>query len=302
MAITSVGYDGTINEVQWASMISKVGMAAYGVADVPSWKVTAVAGVDRTVSIAAGVGWGYGVYDVSDANVTIQLDTVSSGSRWDLIVARRDWTGTGGVTTFAKVNGGTGKVIPGRTTGPGVVDEQPIALVQIIAGQSQPGTIVDLRCWSSNGGMAAASEEALAYLKVPGAMITVGTQIWTATIDPLSGLVNWNGTSSIGGSWTSGTVAPGWTILSPVAVRSCAGGTMLHVKGEVRWDRTGSPREGWSIVQFPSGLRPSEHCFVPGWHWEYQEAHNVVYFPDGHVRVGPKPVYDIIQFNGVVPN
>lgn len=302
MAITSVGYDGTINEVQWASMISKVGMSAYGVADVPSWKVTAVPGVDRTVSIAAGVGWGYGVYDVSSTNVTIQLDTVSSGSRWDLIVARRDWTGTGGVTTFAKVNGGTAKIIPGRTTGPGVVDEQPIALVQIIAGQSQPGTIVDLRCWSSNGGMAAASEEALAYLKVPGAMVMVNSQIWTAVVNPVDGTVNWNGTSSIGGAWTAGTVTAKWATLSPIAVRSVMGGMGLHIKGEMRWDGYGGPKEGWQLVQFPVGLRPSEPCFVPGWSWDYTEAHNVVYWPDGWVRVGPNPVGDIIQFNGIVPN
>jgi len=301
MAITSVGYDGTINEVQWASMVSKVGMSPYGVADAPSWKVTAVSGTDRTVSIAAGVGWGYGVYDVSDSNVTITLDTVSSGSRWDLIVANRDWTGTGGATTFAKVNGGTTRVIPGRTTGPGVTDQQPIALVQIIAGQSQPGTIVDLRCWSSNGGMAAASVDALAYLKAPGAMVMVGSQMYTAVLDPLTGVTDWNGSISVGGSWTSGTITLNWAPLSQVAVREVAGGSMLHVKGELRWDGSGSPAEDWKVVQFPSGLRPSSECYVPGWTDDYTQAHNVVFWPDGWIKVGPYPIGDIIQFNGVVP-
>jgi hypothetical protein len=179
MATISVGYDGVINETQWADMIKKVGASDYGVVDVNDWKVTAVTGADRTVSIAAGKGWGHGIFDEITANITIQLDTVSSGSRWDLIVMRRNWTGAGGLSTITKVNGTTSKEIPGtRAVGPGVIDEQPLALVQVTAGQTQPTAIVDLRCWAGNGGLVAKDDLAKNYLNKPGAELRIGQIVW----------------------------------------------------------------------------------------------------------------------------
>jgi hypothetical protein len=165
MAIISVGYDGAVTESQWSEMIKKIGSAEYGVVGLNDWKVTTVTSADRTVSIATGNGWGHGVYDQNTAAVQIQLDTVSSGSRWDLIVMKRDWTGVGGVSAFAKVNGTSTKEIPsGRTKGPGIIDEQPLALVQVTAGQTTPTAIVDLRCWAGNGGLVINDELALSYL------------------------------------------------------------------------------------------------------------------------------------------
>lgn len=165
MAIISVGYDGAVTESQWSEMIKKIGSSEYGVVGLNDWKVTNFPSADRTVSIAAGNGWGHGVYDQNTAAVQIQLDTVGSGSRWDLIVMKRDWTGVGGASTFAKVNGTSAREIPsGRTKGPGVIDEQPIALVQITAGSTSPTAIVDLRAWAGNGGLIINDELALSYL------------------------------------------------------------------------------------------------------------------------------------------
>lgn len=179
MAIISVGYDGVINETQWADMIKKVGSCDYGVVDVNDWNVSIVTGADRTVSIAAGKGWGHGIFDEITANITIQLDTISSGSRWDLIVMRRNWTGAGGLSTIEKVNGSAAKEIPAtRAVGPGVIDEQPLALVQVTAGQTQPTAIVDLRCWGSNGGLFAKDDLAKNYLNKVGAELRIGQIVW----------------------------------------------------------------------------------------------------------------------------
>jgi hypothetical protein len=165
MAIISVGYDGAVTESQWADMIKKVGSAEYGVVGLNDWRVEPVPSADRTISIATGKGWGHGVFDENTASVTIQLDTVSSGSRWDLIVMKRDWTGVGGSSTFVKVNGTSAMEIPvGRISGPGVIDDQPIALVQVNAGQTAPGTIVDLRVWAGSGGVTMVHDLALTYM------------------------------------------------------------------------------------------------------------------------------------------
>jgi hypothetical protein len=131
------------------------------------------------VSIAPGFGWGSGVTDLTAANETIQLDTVTSGSRWDLIVARRDWTPTAGETKFMKINGGATKAIPGgRLTTPGGIDDQPLALVQVTAGQTQPTTIVDLRCWATNGGMVAKDDLVKGYLNKLGTELYINGAAW----------------------------------------------------------------------------------------------------------------------------
>lgn len=174
MAIISVGYDGAVNESQWAQLIKKVGSAEYGVVGKDDWRITAVAGADRTVSIAPGKGWGHGVFDENTASVQVQLDPVASGVRYDLIVMRRDWTGAAGSSTFTKVNGtGSFTSLPaGRLKGPGAVDDQPIALVQVIAGQSMPGIIRDLRCWAGNGGMKVWHDLCLQYLDAVATTVT----------------------------------------------------------------------------------------------------------------------------------
>jgi hypothetical protein len=185
MAVTFIsnGYDTTAGnpytEGSWADAHPSIGLASYGVRSSLDWKVTAVAGQDRTVSINAGRGFGHGITDKTVANETIQLDTVTSGSRWDLIACRRDWTPTGGVSSFVKVNGGATDVIPGgRQSNPGGIDEQPIALVQATAGQTQPTAIIDLRTWSGDGGGVIANHD-----RVRTYMDAVGTRIHINGID-----------------------------------------------------------------------------------------------------------------------
>lgn len=183
MAIASIGYDTTtekrVTEIDWAKALPRIGGSFYGVDGANDWKVSAVAGQDRTVSINVGSGWGHGVHDTlpaADGNFTLQLDSILSGSRWDLVACRRAWQATGGgPTAFVKVGGSSTKEIPaGRINNPGVQDDQPLALVQVTAGSSQPTGLIDLRCWASNGGLLVADKLALDYLAFPGARAMLG--------------------------------------------------------------------------------------------------------------------------------
>lgn len=178
MALFSTGYDGTIDETQWAKL-QGAAASVYGVSTPTSWAVTPVAGADRTISIAPGIGWGHHVLDESDSNYTLQGGAVSSGSRWDTVVLRRNWAPIGGGPSAFRLNPGTGtRAIASRQTNPGTLDDQPIALVQFTAGQTQPTAIVDLRCWAANGGVEAADKLALDYLGRPGAAVKIGSALW----------------------------------------------------------------------------------------------------------------------------
>src|SRR5699024_12348293 len=75
---------------------------------------------------------------------------VSSGNRYDLIVARRDWQGEGGVTKFEPVKGGTTKKVPAFNRAPGILDDHLLYLVHLQAGRSTPVAIYDLRGFGLN--------------------------------------------------------------------------------------------------------------------------------------------------------
>lgn len=154
MTISSVGYFGSVTDVQWSATLSPFLGHVPGVKSQSDWALSLVTGVDRTVRVSAGVGYGYGVTDTNSANVDIVLDTVGSGTRWDAIVARRTWTaGSGGTTTFVKVNGTSVKAVPaGLLTAPGTSADQLLALVQVTAGQQVPTALIDCR-FGPDGGM-----------------------------------------------------------------------------------------------------------------------------------------------------
>ena len=250
MAIISVGYDGAVSESQWSEMIKKVGSSEYGVVGLADWKVTNVTAADRTIQIGPGKGWGHGVFDENTATVQVQLDPVASGTRWDLIAMRRDWTGVGGSSTFVKVNGTSAKEIPvGRTKGPGVIDDQPIALVQVTAGQTNVTAILDLRVWSSNGGMTTVNDLALTYLD------SLGTSVRTTVNGkPFHRIVGWDGNPM----WTVG--APDGNIPAFGIGTSLAGGLNPdnNLKVQAGTITQAADAAGYARVtfpqQFPNGL------------------------------------------------
>lgn len=146
MTMTSVGFDGTMDEQDWAKLAAFLGRPPC-VENDAAWKVTAVVGPDRTVRIAVGTGYADGVLSTSDATVDVQLAAIASGTRWDAVVARRDWTPTpGGGTTFVAVSGTAAQALPaGLLSNPGVSSDQVLALVQLTAGQSTPTAVLDMR-------------------------------------------------------------------------------------------------------------------------------------------------------------
>lgn len=144
MAITSIGYGNTIvPDTSTAKWLPRAGMSHYGVAGWSDWRPTIGGAGNRAVTIAAGVGWGWNIVDTNSAPAVVNVPSVGSGQRYDLIVAHRDW-GTG-TTTFAVVEGGSAKVIPPRDTNPGVEDDQPIAVVRVAAGNNSVLELWDVR-------------------------------------------------------------------------------------------------------------------------------------------------------------
>lgn len=181
MTITSVGYAGEITDAnlrRWAT--SAVG-SMYGVDDFASWRVTPGSG-DRAVQIAPGSAFGLGVRDTSDVPTTLSLPSVSSGSRWDLIVGHRDWSAS--ETTHDFITGSSTKAIPGRDSGlAGTTDDQPLALVRVAAGQAAVQDIIDLRCIPGDGGMVAFDPLARSYLSRVGTQVRIGDFIWTRNVE-----------------------------------------------------------------------------------------------------------------------
>lgn len=247
MAITSVGYDGSVNETQWAKLIPLVGSAHYGVAAAGDWKVTPHATMDRGINIAVGTGWGHGILDTSDATVSLQGNTVGSGSRWDMVVVRRNWSGTGGTTQFQLVQGTGTKQLPARNTTPGTLDDQPIALVQFTAGQTAPTQIVDLRCWSRNGGMNARDELVMTYLKEPGTTVSINGVSWNCTLDA-NGNAVWASGHVMGRIPLFGASGP---LFGPVSDPSSliSGGTQFLIQAGTTVQRTDP--SGYARITFP---------------------------------------------------
>lgn len=185
--VESVGYEGTVDYPDYGKgVVSGSRYSLDGASDLRPSRL--LSGADRTVRVAAGVAQGWGIRDTC-TQTDVQLDTVSSGVRWDLIVLRRDWSGE--ETSFEVVQGGSSRAIPSRDTNPGILDDQPIALVQITAGQQYPTDLVDLRCWAGDGGLVAVDALALDYLDIPGTRVNIGSTEYTRILSA-SGTASWD--------------------------------------------------------------------------------------------------------------
>ena len=176
MAITTGGYDGTINEVQFATMFPR-----YSLLGPEDLKATTQAG-DRIVSIGNGTALGPGTIDVCTNLPTIQFNA-ATGTRWDLVVLRRDWQPPGGLSEIKIIEGGTAQAYPAVGTAanqwnrrPGIMDDQPLYLQQV--NGTLLGTRIDLRCWSSHSGLTALHDMARTYLETVGAEVLIGKTKW----------------------------------------------------------------------------------------------------------------------------
>lgn len=190
MAVTitdSVGYEGSVEEPDWARLMAYAGGRQYGVVGEGDWKVTAGT-ADREVRIAPGTGFGSGVLDRTTEAASLTLPAPLSGSRWHLITGHRDWGAN--ESSFDSIAGSTGSAqIPTRETTPGTADDQPLALARVQAGQSQVVEIRDLRVWGGYGGASAVDELVLQYLTQLGTNISIGGVIWRRDLNALGNAV-----------------------------------------------------------------------------------------------------------------
>lgn len=211
MAINSWGYDGTVDEVDFGRIMAFSASSEYGVDDPNSFKASTVAGQVLMTQLTGGWAWTSGLVDNMTTMETVQYDPVASGTRWDMVVLRRDWTPPGGTTTLAVIKGGASKALPGRNDVRGVLQDQPLWLVRIDSGKSIPSEYVDLRIFARNGGCTANDDLARSYVSFTGTMIEIRDTLWIYRVSP-NGTNEWKKLVSFGDtSWVKVALAGGWS-------------------------------------------------------------------------------------------
>jgi hypothetical protein len=183
MALTSVFYDGIVTETDRAK--NRAGSPSYGVYGPEDFEVTAHPSIPFAVLVKAGRAFGHGVTDIAIEDQVVNCTPLAGPStlRWDLIVVRRNWQpALGGPSTLESIQVGTFPVVPEspmRKVGPGVEDDQPIALVQWNGGTSAPFQILDLRLWTGDGGGLVAVEDLVrTFVKDVGTRVHINGADW----------------------------------------------------------------------------------------------------------------------------
>lgn len=167
MALTTYGFDGSVDERAWALM-HQTGSASNHVGSASDWRVTAVSG-NRSTSIAPGYLIGRGVLTYSDAAITM-THTAPSAGRWDLVAAAIDWSSNtvtpvvlqGGTTTATTPTAVPTSFPGGFGSTAGSIVHVPLAWVWVNASTTSL-IIVDVRTirpsylnqgiWGNYGGM-----------------------------------------------------------------------------------------------------------------------------------------------------
>lgn len=267
MSITSTGYAGDVDAAEWAKTIPRVGASTYGVDSLADWAVTAAAGT-RNIQIAAGSGWGHGVRDVLSAAVVLSLPAAASGVRWWLIVARRTWAAN--TTSFELVDAGSVAAIPTRNENPGMVDDQPLALVRVTTGAAI-AEIKDLRVVAHDGGLLAFDDLTLTYMNRPGTVLRIGLVQWRRWIDA-TGSPQWEKSGESTG-WADGTKNTGWTWTSATFAVKKVGGVVFGKVGGAQ--RTVGWTKGNELGQIPAGYRPESTQWAVNMWGDGREVFNI---------------------------
>lgn len=284
MTINSVGYAGTVTDAEWARLVPFAGRAEYTIPDPDSFRASAASG-DRNVDISPGTAAGQGILDESDATVTLNLPSVGSGSRWDMIGLERDW-GTG-ASTLVRVAGSAAKALPSRTQNPGIADVQPLWLLRVAAGQTAIQEFVDLRVFVGEGGCYARDDLVRSYVTRVGTRISIGTDTWVRglnatgtpvwtkddtghpataiTFAPSSTLTATDVQAAIeqaafGGAWVPLTsLGPHWSATTGHPPRIRRVGKRVDIAGAVTRGTGGSTG---NMLTLPVGYRPPINIFI----------------------------------------
>lgn len=130
MAITAVGYDGSVTEAQWAKLLRALGAGA-GTQVVTSGFGVSVGVGTRALSVAAGEAYAAGVLVTSTAVEALTLAANTSGAtRYDAVVLELNWA-----TNTAVVKAITGSAVaPVLTQVAGTLWQIPLAVVAVPNG------------------------------------------------------------------------------------------------------------------------------------------------------------------------
>ena len=255
LADTQYGFPGTVTPTAWASIIGNASGGVFGVAALGDLKLTANAVGDRGALLSTGTAYGHGCIGIWNSTTQFNFAAASGTSdRWDCVVVRRTWSNTPGVsvTTLAVKTGSSSKSLPSLVMNPGTQTEQPLWMVRVKGGQTAIQEIVDVRCFSANGGVQAMDPLAMGYLNLPGSRVEIGGTIyeykanntttsaaWEA-IGSSDRISLWNQSSALQGT-DNGTTAPGGLFLMQ------AGSNLATT------DANGYCRLTWP-TPFPNGL------------------------------------------------
>lgn len=260
------GFDGPVNETDWVYLhrdggaaSASIGGGAYG-----GWQVTATGAGDRPVTIAPGSGFCLGVQAEFPDPTTLNLDSVSSGVRHDLIVARFDWDAN--TVTFVAIQGGTSPVAPASEVyaPDNRVHDFPLALVRVTAGSTVVAPVADLRIWQGDSGVIIARHVlALGYYSKPGTQVRIDTSTYTSILDG-SGAQVWDVTSpDVNIAWTAVPVDTA-VVTAAVPVQASRLGLLAFWRGRLHRD-AGFPTTTLRIVKaggVPSQFRASSFVFA----------------------------------------
>lgn len=210
MAITALATQNTqVGPAQYADM-AEVLTAPAKVDSVTDLRPTRSTG--RSLTIAAGAGTAGGSRIRSTGVETVTLDAQSSGTRWDAVCLRIDWSTSEVRPVVVK---GSGSTIPINTSSaadpakvnriPGVLYDHMICCCAVAA--SGISTLIDYRMWGGDGGPYRVTADALGSPTLldarPGTKIATDQETLTKRLDD-------------DGTWRSvGTVANPWKEWSP---------------------------------------------------------------------------------------
>lgn len=233
MAITNVGYDGTVSDVEFAQLSQHTGALVPVVCGFNDFAVSVNTGGTLTCNVAAGSAEAPGVLTKSDATASVVFDSVTTTgqTRWDAVVLRRNWST--GTSTLVVVKGTASAAAPQVL--PSGVDltldsavDQVLALVQITNGLTLPTKVVDYRLQGSKV-FTAPAPSALppASLALYGMEAAVGNERYRCLTDS-GGSAAWVG---VGTSYSGRTVASSPLTCSTAAVTVPGMSLSVPVKG-----------------------------------------------------------------------
>lgn len=132
MAVTSVGYDGSLTEGQFSRVMWALGKVSAEHGVTLNLNTTVGAGT-RGIQVSAGQGVACGVLADSGAVETFNLDAnANATTRIDYVVMRFNWADN--VTSIAVIKGQSSGAVPALTQTAGTLWEMPLARVAVRSG------------------------------------------------------------------------------------------------------------------------------------------------------------------------